>query len=41
MALMITDTRGGKRQRMHCPAACARGLQAEGEFVGEQEGLWR
>jgi hypothetical protein len=40
MALMITDTGGGNRQRMRCPAARARGLQAEGEFVGEQEGLW-
>ena len=41
MALMITDTSGGFRQRLRCPAARARGLQAEGVFVGEQEGLWR
>ena len=41
MALIITDTSGGNRQRMRCPAARARGLQAEGEFVEDREGLWR
>ncbi len=41
MALMITDTCDGNRQRMRCPVARARGLQAEGEFVAEREGPWR
>ena len=41
MALIITDMSGGNRQRMRCPAARARGLQAEGELVEDQEGLWR
>jgi len=40
MALMITDTSGGNWQRPRCPAARARGLQAEGVFVVEQEGPW-
>ncbi len=40
MALMITDTRRGKRQRLRCPAARARSLQAEGVFVGGQERIW-
>ena len=40
MALMITDTGGGTRQRMRCPAARARGLPAEGVFVDDREGLW-
>ena len=40
MALMITDADagGGGRQRMRCPGARARAMQAEGRVLGKQEG---
>jgi hypothetical protein len=40
MALMITDTAGGNWPRMRGPASRDRGLQAEVEFIDDQEGLW-
>ncbi len=40
MALMITDTGDGNRQRLRCPVARGRGLRTEAVFVGGQEGLW-
>ena len=40
MALMITDTGGGSRQRMRCPAERGLRLQALAVFVPDQEGLW-
>ncbi len=37
MALMITDTRGGNRQGMPCPAERGERLQALAVFVGRWE----
>jgi len=41
MALMITDTASGNWQPMRLPADCGQGMQAEAEFVADQEGPWR
>ena len=41
MALMIIDASGRNRQRMRCLESRGRGLRVKGEFVEEQEGLWR
>lgn len=43
MALMITETRGGNRQGMPCPAARGERMQALAVFVRQPDGgiPWR
>ncbi|MEO6281091.1 hypothetical protein [Roseateles sp.] len=38
MALMITDTIGGNRQRMRCPAERGERMQALAVFVRQPDG---
>jgi hypothetical protein len=40
MALLITETTGGRLQRMGCAAGRGVRLQAHAVFVGVREGLW-